>query len=112
MSPRNILIYFALIMLAINCHSHPAEAQTLDAETRAHSYSEEDAVIATCSSILLLVGKTEASSWFATIVSDEEVVDYLFDALVLGLQSDDFSIEELEEASDSCIEVMNATRTS
>ncbi len=81
-------------------------------ERLVYDLSEEDAVIATCSGILLIVGRAEAASWFATILGQKAVTDFLFDVLTDGLTSGNFSNEELEEAADSCIVVMRNSKAS
>ncbi len=68
--------------------------------------SENDALIATCSAILLVVGKTEAAGWFTTMLNQKMITDFLFDVISLGLEDGDFTNEELNEASASCIVVM------
>lgn len=117
---KNILIFVFILGLALNCHSHSAQAQDLGSanvevigvEKLIFDLSEDDALIATCSAILLVVGKTETASWFATILDQKMITDFLFDVISLGLEDGDFTNEELNEASASCIVVMEKSKRS
>lgn len=113
-----VRIVFLLVFAASCNYAFAQDLVTADVENvvvvpierLVYELSEDDAVIATCSGILLIVGRTEAAGWFATILGQKATTDFLFEVLTDGLTSGNFSNEELEEAADACIVVMENSK--
>ncbi len=88
-----VLLICALLGLAGDVFGQDVEVQTISPRTASM----------VCSAAAIIAEDEELAGWFATIVDDEDSIEYFLGLFAAGLESESITNEDIADTVEACI---------